>query len=543
MFGAETVLETDGRGLFLEGAAEGVGVWYTPARQKVQELVGFDIDSDRIISRIGAGNSSHFVDSITADRGGSGVTLTHTGGGLAIASAAGSGTRQKVSGFDASNYADVAVNFANGVNPMGFSVDFCSLGALNATHNVILNWHHTTSNTSRIYISCHTSGIVVSATATGGSTATATITIPVTVAMLNDDPDGWHNVTMLIVPDLGIFGSFDGGKWYFDGPAAFTGSMNPASGTNTFRIGESVVNASYGFSGSLPFGGAIGEVSRFTSSKNLNPDAIQWWAHNRIAGYADVSCVMPASETPVWGALDRSYVGTGIRGIVGGATKVFKIGDGMAVTNIDQTALDGAAGINASTVGGYISRGVYGLLSSIGEVYQNTAAQDVGRGPPARAGGPRWLDGVGTVGVDCYMAASKANVTGDSTNYTIPFDNVVLQNGLILNTATGVITALVSGWYIVSGSLDMEGWDASTTRVAGWVYVNSTTLLLPAWDHTSNFAGGERIMGGAAERRWLDAGDMILLKAYASGGAKVADVTTGGSGANRQTSLAAHLVG
>ena len=541
--GAEHFLKSNGINTYVSGSDEGVDVMYVSPRNKLDHMVGFTMDETRMFSLCGNLRSAWFVDSVTADRGPDGGTLTETGS-VTIETAVGSGTRKMFSGFGPSVFAYQDANVSNGTIPFGFSIDFKSNGTLNNTHNVLLNWHHASSDNPRVYISLHTSGILAGAGDRGGATTVAGPTFGPTVAQLNDDPDTWHNVTVIIVPGVGVLANFDGGPWKLGGNPLFVNTMNTISGTNTLKIGESITNASYGFTSSLPFGGKIGEISYFKGSKPFSPDAIQWWAHNRIASYANVQCVTPANEAAVWGAYDRSAVGNGIRAIVGGATKVFKIGDGMAVTNIDQTALDGGAGINASTVGGYIARGEYGLLSAIGEVYQNTDAKDVEHGlvGVGHNGGPRWLDGVGTVGIDAYMLTAKSNVTGDSTNYTVPFDTVVLQNGLILNTATGQMIALVSGWYLIHGNLDIEGWDASTTRVAAWVYYNTTNFLFAVHDLTWNFAGSERILGGSADRRWLNAGDYIELKAYATGGAKIADVTSGGA-INRQTTLSAHLVG
>lgn len=534
-FGGETFAASNGRDTLLFGSAEGISLVHNPARDIPNSSVGFDMDSSRCIARAGNHKSSWFVDSITADRGPDGTTLTHTGGGLTIASANGTSTKQMVSGFDASNYAEVSSNvFNNASDPFGFAVDFRSDGTLNASNNYILNWHDTSANTSRVYALCGTGGMAVGVYDSGGSTTGIELTFGPTVAELNDEPDRVHTLAVLVRPGKGVFCWLDGEFMGFDGNSLFVNSMAP-SGTNTFRVGAAVVNASYGSPSEQPFGGSIGEITHFEDAIVSNPDAHAWWAAHRIRSYdEDVVCVLPANETPDAGDLDKTAAGLA-RGIVCGATKTFLL-DGLAVTEVAPT------GINAHVDQVYRSRNEYGMLDSVGAHYQNRDAIDIEETSRAMVSAPRWLEPAGKVGIDAYMAASKSNVTGDATNYTVPIDTVKKQTGLVLDTATGVIHVLVSGYYDVKGHLDMENWDASTTRAASWVYLNTSTLLFAVWDKTWNFAGSERISAGSSERRWLNAGDTIELKAYAAGGAKVADVTSGGS-TSYQTSLLAHLVG
>ncbi len=47
-----------------------------------------------------------------------------------------------------------------------------------------------------------------------------------------------------------------------------------------------------------------------------------------------------------------------------------------------------------------------------------------------------------------YLSTDQANVTGDGTNFTIPFDTALVNQGTVVNLATGVFTAPNTGNYL-----------------------------------------------------------------------------------------------
>lgn len=62
-----------------------------------------------------------------------------------------------------------------------------------------------------------------------------------------------------------------------------------------------------------------------------------------------------------------------------------------------------------------------------------------------------------------YLASTVSNVTGDGTAYTVLFDTAAINQGGILNTATGIVTAPVTGNYLLTGSIALTNLSALYT--------------------------------------------------------------------------------
>ncbi|NQV79774.1 MAG: hypothetical protein HQ495_04425 [Alphaproteobacteria bacterium] len=547
-FGAETFAATDGRGGYLLGSAEGVDLLFRPPRTGASgNVLGFSIDSTRCLARAGNHKSSWFLDSIPADRGPAGTTLSG-GESLTQAAASGTSTKQMTTGFGPTSAEHVELASANGiVNGTGevfISADFRSDGLLDTgIDNVILEWSDDSGAFNGAYITMYASpsGIVCSVADNGGSSTAVTITGGPTTAQLNDDPNTVHNVTLQIVPALGIFVWFDGLLLGFDGSATFVNSLTPAARTNRLRIGEAAINSSGPHTASAPFLGSIGEVTLSFDNKTINPDAIAWWVENRIRSYdANVVCILLANEAPTHGALDRTVLGNVPEGIVCGPTKTFKI-RGVAITEVDLAT----PGINADVDQVYISRGEIGLLSSTGQHYRLADAVNVedqlnGVG---HNGGPRWLDPVGKTYIQAGRASPATNVTGDGTPYTVIFQDDMGSSNVVLDTATGRLIVLVGGDYLIVAGLDLDGLEAATTRAGGWVYDTSGNTLFQVHDYTMDYTASNRFAGTSSDIRWLFPGDTLRLIAYAAGGTKVVDVNGGGNVVQRLVKLDLQMVG
>lgn len=58
--------------------------------------------------------------------------------------------------------------------------------------------------------------------------------------------------------------------------------------------------------------------------------------------------------------------------------------------------------------------------------------------------------------LNAYMSSSTGGVTGDNTLYAVIYDTVIKSQGLTYSNASGVITALVAGNYIIFGQIALS---------------------------------------------------------------------------------------
>lgn len=78
-----------------------------------------------------------------------------------------------------------------------------------------------------------------------------------------------------------------------------------------------------------------------------------------------------------------------------------------------------------------------------------------------------------------YLTASVANVTGDNTIYTVPFDNVVFDVDNNYDNLTGLFTAPVTGKYHIEAMITFSGLVPDYSLASGIIYKNATEICVP----------------------------------------------------------------
>lgn len=73
-----------------------------------------------------------------------------------------------------------------------------------------------------------------------------------------------------------------------------------------------------------------------------------------------------------------------------------------------------------------------------------------------------------------YLNSSQSNVTGDATNYTVPFNTKLYDNGSNFNTSTFTFTAPVTGVYCFNTVIYIEGLAVANT-IVGLYFINPVT--------------------------------------------------------------------
>lgn len=140
-------------------------------------------------------------------------------------------------------------------------------------------------------------------------------------------------------------------------------------------------------------------------------------------------------------------------GVVGESNTI-RIGDmGVGLQQQNICYIAGITGITAA--GSPVAVSSTGQLSDLGfgTATQVLTSNGAGVSPTWQAAG----GGGTTVIFSAYLSSTQSNVTGDGTNYTIPFNTALVNTGSGFNTGTGVFTAPSTGNYTFSSSVYING--------------------------------------------------------------------------------------
>lgn len=120
-----------------------------------------------------------------------------------------------------------------------------------------------------------------------------------------------------------------------------------------------------------------------------------------------------------------------------------------------------------------------------------------------------------------YLSADAVDVTGDGTQYTVPCDTEVFDQGANYVPGTGVFTAPVTGRYLLSATAGMtgvlSGHTTATLRIVTSSRTYTTTQTLPATAGT--YAFDLQVVAN------MTAGDTASMSMQVSGSTKVVDLT------------------
>lgn len=128
-----------------------------------------------------------------------------------------------------------------------------------------------------------------------------------------------------------------------------------------------------------------------------------------------------------------------------------------------------------------------------------------------------------------YLGTTVSNVTGDGTVYTILFDTVAINQGTILNTSTGIVTASVTGNYLLTGSVALT--NLSVANTAGIIDIVSTakTYETGACNYGLIRDVNNNLLQSFSKILPMTAGDTLKITIKVSGGTKIVGVLAASS--------------
>lgn len=139
-----------------------------------------------------------------------------------------------------------------------------------------------------------------------------------------------------------------------------------------------------------------------------------------------------------------------------------------------------------------------------------------------------------------WSEAAQNNVTGDTTQYRIIFDNELFDIGNNYDASTGVFTAPISGKYLFISVVCFSGLRSDTFTTSEYKVDSSSATI------SSFHCGGTTISSASGFASYcsnvyveLAASDTVSTVAFASGGTKTVDIST----AFEQSKFGGFLIG
>ncbi len=125
--------------------------------------------------------------------------------------------------------------------------------------------------------------------------------------------------------------------------------------------------------------------------------------------------------------------------------------------------------------------------------------------------------------------SSLSNVTGDGTEYTVLFNNSNYDQGSGYNSGTGIYTCPVTGKYLFTAALSLEGVLAAHTSSVIRIQVGGTPFIFIQNAFTSATPTGETTVR-ATQIMNCSANDQVTVRLTVSNGTKVVDIKAESSG-------------
>ena len=122
---------------------------------------------------------------------------------------------------------------------------------------------------------------------------------------------------------------------------------------------------------------------------------------------------------------------------------------------------------------------------------------------------------------NAYFAASQTNVTGDATVAVIACDTAAINEGSVYNTGTGIMTAPVSGNYLLGASAMLTSVSSALFTLCQLaVVVNATSYILAELNPYVAAASGGYLGVGGTKIIPLTAGDSVSFTIMVSNDTK-----------------------
>lgn len=193
----------------------------------------------------------------------------------------------------------------------------------------------------------------------------------------------------------------------------------------------------------------------------------------------------------------------------------------LTKTNLDDGAVDTPAQARAELASNVdASNALVDLLNS------GTPGQVLTAAGGGNAASMQAASGAGTVAFCGTLANWLPDVTGDGTVYTVEFDSKSFDIGSNFNTLTGVFTAPVSGYYLLTGSVRFSGITAShTVHTLTIVTTGEASRLEKLFSPGDGYKSIVQL--DVSSVAYMNADDTAKLSVCVNGGTKVIDILSG----------------